>query len=227
MKESSYFKLIFTQLFVRLFTALSFLLFTAYQVYLAVNIEENRVGRLIGVSLYALITLASFFAFSEKRAFRVTRSILLVFSLMSLFVIRLFNLPALFRSLQNANATAALNFLIYFCSQLGTVVLLVGYLIHKSKMEEKPKRITTIVMMSIVIGLYVACLSMESILMIVYRFNIDLSLKFTLVSRLLYCFGFVGTAVGIMMPAPKIKQEHKPGRYIYSDDDEEEIDLVI
>ena len=42
------------QLFFRLIVALSFALFVAYQVYLAINMEENRIGRLIGIGLYTI-----------------------------------------------------------------------------------------------------------------------------------------------------------------------------
>ena len=55
MKESIFKNRAFQTIF-KLITALSFTLFTAYQIYLAVNIETNRVGRLIGIVFYLLLT---------------------------------------------------------------------------------------------------------------------------------------------------------------------------
>ena len=55
------------QFFIRLLTALSFGLFAAYQVYLTLQIEENRIGRLIGIPLYLVLTIASFLMFADNR----------------------------------------------------------------------------------------------------------------------------------------------------------------
>ncbi|MEE0840983.1 MAG: hypothetical protein U0L72_10655 [Acutalibacteraceae bacterium] len=59
--------------------------------------------------------------------------------------------------------------------------------------------------MSFVIVLYVACLIMECVLLMKYRMNIDLSRKFTVISRFLYCIGFVSIAVNFMLPVQKLE----------------------
>ena len=51
---------------------------------------------------------------------------------------------------------------------------------------------------------------LEYVLILKYRVNIDLSVKYTMLSRLLYCFGFVGMAVSFMLPikgySPSVKR---------------------
>lgn len=46
--------------FVNLFTALMFTLLTSYQIYLLVQISQNRTGRILGIISFALITIATF-----------------------------------------------------------------------------------------------------------------------------------------------------------------------
>lgn len=82
-------------------------------------------------------------------------------------------------------------------------------------------------MMSIVIALYVACLITECVMLIVYRVNTELSLKVTLISKFVYCFGFVGLAGGLMLPAPVVKDKVNSGQFVYSEDVDDEIDLVL
>lgn len=56
-------------------------------------------------------------------------------------------------------------------------------------------------MVPVVIALYVLSFIAECVMLIGYRINIDFSLKLTLISRLLYCVSFVGTAVSLMLKA--------------------------
>ena len=82
-------------------------------------------------------------------------------------------------------------------------------------------------MMIVAIVFYVLIFIMECVLMIGYRVNIDLNLKLSLLSRVLFLTGFVGTAVCLMLPDPKRVREEKTGQFLYSEDDEDEIELVI
>ncbi len=193
------------QLAFRLVTALSFTLFTAYQVYLAINIETNRIGRLIGIGFYLLITVASFLDFSEKDSAWLAHSVLMVAGLFLLFGIRLFNAPAIFGYLNFANPASVLYFAVYILSQLGTLLLAAGYLMLTVDLTQSQMQKLTVVLMSVTIALYAVCFIMECVLMIKYRMNIDLGLKSTLFSRLLYFLGFAGAAFCFMLPAPNIR----------------------
>ena len=75
MKESIFKNRAF-QTIIKLITALSFALFTAYQIYLAVNIDTNRAGRLIGIVFYLLLTVAAYLSFSEKDSVWTAHSVL-------------------------------------------------------------------------------------------------------------------------------------------------------
>ena len=66
------------QFFIRLLTALSFGLFAAYQIFLTLQIEENRIGRLIGIPFYLVLTIASFLMFADNRKAGIARTILFV-----------------------------------------------------------------------------------------------------------------------------------------------------
>ena len=59
--------------------------------------------------------------------------------------------------------------------------------------------------MFFVIALYVSTLLMECVMIIKYRVNIDLSGLSTVISRFIYFFGFVGTAVSFMLPSTKVQ----------------------
>ena len=65
---------------IRILTGLSFLLFIAYQLFLMMQLPEQRFGRLIGIILYLFITVASFFALSHNRVIRVLRSVFFKYS---------------------------------------------------------------------------------------------------------------------------------------------------
>lgn len=218
------------QTIIRLVTALSFALFTVYQVYLAVNIDTNRIGRLIGIAFYLILTVASFLDFSEKDSVWVAHSVLMVGGLILLFTMRLLSIGTVFGNVSFANPPSVLNAVVYILSQLGTLVLVAGYLMIRADLTEKQMQRVIITLMTIAVVLFTLHFILECVLMIKYRMNIEQSLKLTLVSRVLYFVGFAGTAFCFMLPAPKRKRkEPKVGRFIYSDeeDGDDEIDLVI
>ena len=229
MKESIFRNRAFQTIF-KLITALSFTLFTAYQIYLAVNIETNRVGRLIGIVFYLLLTVAAYLSFSEKDSVWTAHSALTVAGLVLLFAMRLMNIGTVFGNLSFSKPATVLNVAIYFLSQLGTLVLVAGYIMQRADLTRRQMTILINTLMTIAIVLFTLHFILECVLMIKYRMNIEQSLKLTLVSRVLYYFGFAGTACCFMLPAPKRKRkEPKAGRFIYSDkeDGEDDIDLVI
>ena len=218
------------QTIIRLVTALSFALFTAYQVYLAVNIDTNRIGRLIGIAFYLILTVASFLDFSEKDSVWVAHSVLMVGGLILLFTMRLLSIGTVFGNVSFANPPSVLNAVVYILSQLGTLVLVAGYLMIRADLTEKQMQRVIITLMTIAIVLFTLHFILECVLMIKYRMNIEQNLKYTLISRVLYYFGFAGTACCFMLPAPKRKRkEPKAGQFIYPDeeDGDDEIDLVI
>lgn len=218
------------QLIFRLITALAFTLFTAYQIYLAVNIDTNRAGRLIGIVFYLLLTVAAYLSFSEKDSVWTAHSVLTVAGLVLLFAMRLMNIGTVFGNLSFANPATVLNAAIYILSQLGTLVLVAGYIMQRTDLTRRQMTILINTLMTIAIVLFALHFILECVLMIKYRMNIEQSLKLTLISRVLYFVGFAGTAFCFMLPEPKRKRkEPKAGRFIYSDeeDGDDEIDLVI
>lgn len=199
MKESNSALLIYGTA-INIITAVMFTLFTAYQIYLAVQIDAQRAGRLMGIILYLFITAASFFAIVQKPGLRIVRSVLLIAGLLLLFAARLFNVPAIFGRLDFADTPSVLNCAVYVFSQLGTIIFAVYYLFFRHNKRINSKRKLVVLLMTFVIILYVAVLIMECVLILKYRVNIDLSGKYTVLGRLLYCAGFVGMAVSFMLP---------------------------
>ena len=179
------------QFFVRLTTALSFALFTAYQIYMAIQAESNRTGRLIGVCMYLTITIASFFAFSCSPRLQNIRSILMLVSLLLLFIVRLINIPALLQNLNFADTPSALNFIAYVLPQIGTLVLTVMWL-KRRRVDITYRDIAPLI--PVTIAIYALCFAAECVMMMHYRMNVDGSLKLALLSRLAYFTGFSGTA---------------------------------
>lgn len=187
------------QSFVRLVTALSFALFTAYQIYAAMQITAGRTGRLIGVGIYLIITAASFLAFCYSRRVQNVRSILMIVSLILLFVVRLANLPAFFRGLHSAGFLSALYSAAYILPQIGTVVLTVMWL-KRRRIDVKLRNIAPMIPASIAI--YALCFAAECVMMLYYGVNVDFTLKLSLLSRLLYFVGFAGVAFGFLFSDP-------------------------
>ena len=217
------------QIIFRLITALAFALFTAYQIYLAVNIDTNRFGRLIGIAFYLMITVASFLDLSENDKVWMAHSVLLVVGLVLLFAMRLLSIGTVFSGLSFSNPSSVLNVAVYVLSQLGTLVLIAGYPAARADLTEKQMKRLIVTLMMIAIAIFTLHFILECVLMIQYRMNIEQSLKYTLISRVLYFIGFAGTAFCFMLPAPKRVHKAKPGQFIYSDeeDGDDEIDLVI
>ena len=229
MKESIFRNRAF-QTIIKLITALSFALFTAYQIYLAVNIDTNRAGRLIGIVFYLLLTVAAYLSFSEKGSVWTAHSVLTVAGLVLLFAMRLMNIGTVFGNLSFSKPATVLNVAIYFLSQLGTLVLVAGYIMQRADLTRRQMKILINTLMTIAIVLFTLHFILECVLMIKYRMNIEQSLKLTLVSRVLYFAGFAGTAFCFMLPTPKRKhRKKKAGQFIYSDEDDgdDEIELVI
>ena len=211
----------------RLVTALSFTLFTAYQIFLAINIDTSRIGRLIGIGFYLLLIVASFLDFSEQYRVWIVHSVLLVAGLILLFGMRLLNAPDIFGYLNFANPVSVLYFAVYILSQLGTLVLVEGYLMLNDYMKRRKRRKLTVILMSVTIALYALCFIMECVLLLKYRMNIDLGLKSTLLSRGLYFLGFAGTAFCFMLPAPHKGSKVKEGEFVNSNGDDDKIDIII
>lgn len=190
---------------VRILTGLSFLLFIAYQLFLMMQLPEQRFGRLIGIILYLFITVASFFALSHNRVIRVLRSVFFLSGFIALFLIKLLNLFPLFGSLDFSNTPSVLNCAVYVATQIGTLIFVLYYLIIRTNKKIKNKKKITAVLMFFVIALYVSTLLMECVMIIKYRVNIDLSGLSTVISRFIYFFGFVSTAVSFMLPSTKVQ----------------------
>lgn len=212
---------------IRILTAFSFLLFAAYQTFLSFMIDVNRVGRLIGVAIYFLISLASFLVFSDTYAVRTLRSILLVSGFLGLVVTRLFNAPIIIDFLNTGGTPGKMYFAVFLMSQLATIMLTIGYLILKTNRKPNATRTPVTVMMVIVIILFIVFLILEVVLILKYHMLIDLGVRLTLLGRVLFCGGFAGTALGLILPAPKIEEKPRMGHYVYSDSNKDEIDLVL
>lgn len=207
---------------------MSFGLFTAYQVRLAISIEESRIGRLIGIGVFVLITVASILALFDNPKCRKAHARLLIIGLMLLFVVKLINLPSMFSNLDFKKIPSVLNCAVLVGSELGTLVLAVGYLVLlRADLTERELRRWETALMSVVIVLFAACFVTECLLLLKYHTNIDQSLNLTICSRVVYCVGFAGTAFCFLLPEPQTEHKARLGDYIYSDDDEDEIDLVI
>lgn len=215
------------QFIIRLITALSFTLFTAYQVYLAVQAESSRVGRLIGIVFYMMIVGASFLGFSDRYGLWIAHSVLLVTGLILLFSMRLFNASAVFEYLDFSKIPSVLNCAVYILSQLGTLVIVAGYLMLRVDLTQSKMQKLAVILMSVAIALYALCFMIECVMIIKYRMNVELSVKLTLLGRLLYFIGFAGTAFCFMLPAPKRERKVKEGKFVYSNDNDDEVDLVI
>ena len=189
--------------FVNLFTALMFTLLTSYQIYLLVQISQNRTGRILGIISFALITIATFFALVPRKGFSIMRTVLLIAGLSLNIIIKIFNASAMFGMLDFAYTPTVLNCAVYVLSQAAELLLLLYYLVFRHNKKLSRMRKLACVAMSAVVLLYLSCLIMEIVLMIRYGWNIDLSLKYTIASRFLYFFGFAGIAVSFMLPVPQ------------------------
>ena len=190
---------------VNLLTAVCFLLFIAYHIYLAVAIESNRAGRMVGLISYFLLALAAIFALIPKTVFRIVRTVLMIAGLFMNFAVRLTNAGAVFGRLDLSKTPSVLNGAVYVFSQLAVLLLMAYYLVLRHNKKLNSKRKIVIALMAFVIVLYVACFVIECVLLMKYRVNIDLSRRFTVISRFFYCLSFVGMAVNFMLPVQEIE----------------------
>ena len=203
--NKSYLKINKIRTFINIVTAAAFLLFSAYHIYLFVQITASRPGRMFGIISFLCLAFAAISAMIRKPAFRVLRTVLLIGGLALNFIIRLFNAGAMFGMLNFAYVPSVLNCAVYVFSQLAELILLVYYVFFRHNPKLNSKRGLVIFLMSFVIVLYAACFIMECVLLMKYRMNIDLSRKFTGISRFLYCIGFVSIAVNFMLPLQKLE----------------------
>ena len=215
------------QFFIRLLTAISFALFTAYRIYLTFQIDTARVNRLIAIACYLLITIASFLMFANNRKAATARTILFVVGLLFLVFYRLLNIPVLFGKLSLSDPVSVLNCAVYVLSQLGSIGLVVYYVTLRTNEDFGKMHTLRKVLSFIIVALFLACLIMELVLITKYQVNIDTSRKLTILSRFLYFFGYAGTAICLMLPALLVEVQHKPGEFVYSEEDDDEIDLVM
>lgn len=194
-----------TRMFINILTAAAFLLFSAYHTYLFIEIPVSRPGRMLGIISFLCMAFAAIFALIPKPGFRIVRTVLMISGLALNFGIKLFNAGDIFGRLNFSDITSVLCFAIYIFSQLAELLLLFYYIVFRHNQKLNSKRKTVIAMMSVVILLYVSCLVIDCVLILKYHVNIDLSLKFTLLSRFLYFAGYVGIAVNFMLPVQAIK----------------------
>lgn len=215
------------QLFIRLLTVLSFGLYTAYQIYLSVIIETSRFGRLLSVSILLLLTISSALMFFDNHKAAKARTILFVLGMLLLVFVKMINIPVLFGNANPSDPPSVMNCVVFVLAQLGAIGLIVYFITLRSS-EEFCKKQTLLVVLSLIIAaLYLACLVMELIMLLKYRANIDLGLTLTALSRFFYFFGFAGTAVCLMLPALLVEVEHKTGEFVFSEEDDDDIDLIL
>ena len=215
--------------------AISFSLFTFYQIIMAILIEQTRIGRLIGITFYLLITVASFVVLAKnkhkskakKERTQTVQMVLLVTGLLCLFIARLLSIGTVFGNLDFAYPATVLNAASYILSQLGTLAIVSGHLVLRSKLNPDDMKTYSNLLMKLAIVLYYTCFLAECVMLIRYRFNIELSLKFTLISRLLFFIGFAGTAFCFMLPTPVGRKKHRSGSFYYSEEDKDDIELVM
>ena len=215
------------QLFIRLLTTLSFGLYTVYQVYMTVMIEASRYGRMITDIIMLVLTISSILMFFDNRKAATARTILFVIGMFALLFVKMINIPFLFGNLDPSEPVSVMNCIVFVLSEVGAIGLLVYYITLMSSSEFRKKQVLRVVLSIIIALFYVACLVMELIMITKYRANIDTSFKLTVLSRFLYCFGFGGTALCLMLPALMVEVQHKTGEFVYSEDNDDEIDLVM
>ena len=189
--------------------------------------DNAKIGRALGIFSFQLLTVASVMAIPPKAESLIARYVILAVGLLLNFFIKLLNIPGLFGIMSFSNPSSVMNCAVFVLSETGALILVFYYLTARNKLETSKKRKLTNIFMSVVIALYVICFVLECIMIIKYRINIDLSRKYTLLSRALYCAAFVGTAVGFMLPHLLIREIKRPGEFIYSEDVEDEIDLIL
>ncbi|MBQ6413201.1 MAG: hypothetical protein IJI19_06975 [Ruminococcus sp.] len=191
-------------------TAAGFLLLAAYHSYLLVQVTEQRPGRSIGILTFLCLALSAVFSLIRSPICGFLRSVLMIAGLGLNFGVKLLNIGAIFNLLDFTKIPTVLNSGIYVFSQIGELFLLSYYLVFLYNQRLNAKRKKVIALMTVVIALYAACFVMECVMILRYRLNIDFSTKATLLSRVCYLVGYVGTAVGLMLPSPVIADPNDP-----------------
>ena len=209
----------------KLIPALLFTLYTIYHIVLLVKITEggystNITGRIIGIFIVFMIAVASWFALFPLRKIRVTRSILLYIALSLSFVLKFFNANGIFSKLDFASIPSVLNCAVFIVSQTALLLLLIYYMVIRHNKKLNSNRKLVVALLSVVTALYALCLVMECVLLLKYRFNIELNLKYTLASRLLYYFGFIGMVLSFMRP---LARESSPDQDFYEEQNKDNI----
>ena len=187
---------------INLTTALLFTLFTAYQCFLVFQIDAQRVGRILGIVVFSFLTAASVFALIPKPVFRLIGSVLLVVSLSAYFFLKLLSFQRIFGALNFSKPVTVLNAGVFIATELAVFVMLAYYLVLRRNIAFNATRKPTVIVMSVVIALSVITLILESVLLIKFRVNIELSLKLTLLSKLVFCLAFVSMSIGFTLPLP-------------------------
>ena len=108
-----------------------------------------------------------------------------------------------------SDMTTVLRFAVLVCSELSMLILLLYYRFIRRRSGMSHKRAQTIRLMAAVIVLLVLSFVMECVLMLQYGEGVETSLMGSVAGRLLYCLGFVGTAVGFMLPSAKKKVQRR------------------
>lgn len=211
----------------KLIPALMFSLYTVYHIILLAQLagtdaNANLSGRITGIVIVLIISVASWLAFIPKRSIRTVRMIMLSGALALTFILKIFNAEGIFKRLDFANIPSVLNCAVYILSQLAVLILLIYYILFRHNKKLKKMRKLIIALLSAAAILYALCLIMECVMLIKYRVNIDLSLKFTLASRFLYYFGFIGMAVSFMRPSSESAHSED-----YYNEEQSEAEIVV
>ena len=185
------------------FTAVIFALFTVYRGLLLLQPDRDIIIGAAGVIVFLCITAASFFALAHRGILRRLRSSLLTAGLAMNAILLLSNAVEIFGNLNMSDMTTVLRFAVLVCSELSMLILLLYYRFIRRRSGMSHKRAQTIRLMAAVIVLLVLSFVMECVLMLQYGEGVETSLMGSVAGRLLYCLGFVGTAVGFMLPGAK------------------------
>ncbi len=185
------------------FTAVIFALFTVYRGLLLLQPDRDIIIGAAGVIVFLCITAASFFALAHRGILRRLRSSLLTAGLAMNAILLLSNAVEIFGNLNMSDMTTVLRFAVLVCSELSMLILLLYYQFIRRRSGMSHKRAQTIRLMAAVIVLLVLSFVMECVLMLQYGEGVETSLMGSVAGRLLYCLGFVGTAVGFMLPGAK------------------------
>lgn len=178
-------------------TATMFALYLEYHIFLAVQLSGkgnaiNMVIRFIGIIVFLLISVASFFMLIPHPLFLLMHRLLMLTGLTVNFIVKLLSVVILLKGLNFSSVPSVLNIAVFALSQIALFLLLQFFVILPRSLEKKSFKSFTVITMSNVIALYSLCLLMECVIVLKYHANIELNILLTLISRLLYYLGFIG-----------------------------------